>query len=269
VRRKEFAARVWSKLVLSEKARGLLRRGDRVLAAVSGGPDSVCLAHFLREMSRRKGFELLLAHVHHGLRGREASRDAAFTEGLGRRLGLPAAVLEVSAARRAELRGQGLEDAARSARYEALAREARRLKCNKVATGHQLDDQAETVLLNLLRGTRLSALGGIPPRRPLAKGVTLIRPLLPLSRAEVLEYLRLHALGYRLDRTNLELRFTRNWLRRRILPALAQRQPRVREHLAGLAEQVRGLAEGGAIGGAEGPARGRAKSPGRRRKAPR
>ena len=241
MRRKTFAARVWSKLLAFDKELGLLRRGDRVLAAVSGGPDSVCLAHFLRGMGRRKGFSVSLMHVHHGLRGRDADRDAQFTLALGRDWGLPACVAAVAVRGLAGERGQGLEAAARKLRYQALTRAARRLGCNKVATGHHLDDQAETVLLHLLRGTRLAALAGISPCRPLAKGITLVRPLLPLRRSEVMLYLKLHGLKCRQDKSNRDTHFTRNWVRRKVLPLLETRNPQVRERLAGFAAQVRGL----------------------------
>lgn len=237
--RKEFAARVWSKLVAFEKDEGLLTPGEGVVAAVSGGPDSVCLAHFLAQLSRRKRLRLRLAHVHHGLRGASADKDAAFTLRLAARLGLEASVLRVNARVRAAEKGAGLEDAARELRYKALAREAKKRGCAVVAVGQHLDDQAETVLLNLLRGTRLEGLAGMPPCRTLAPGVRLVRPLLPLSRAEVLEYLRQHRLPFRKDPTNRSPRFLRNWLRLKVLPLLESRQPRVREKLAGLAAQVR------------------------------
>lgn len=239
MRRKEFAAKVWSKLIAFEKAEALFKPGERVLAAVSGGPDSVCLAHFLCALARRKSFALRLAHVHHGLRGASADKDAAFTLKLAARLGVEAVILRVDARARAAEKGGGVEDAARELRYKALAREARRLRCRVVAAGQHLDDQAETVLLNLLRGTRLKGLGGMPPARALAPGVRLVRPLLPISRAEVMEYLRQHGLTYRKDPTNRSTRFLRNWLRLKVIPLLETRQPRVREHLAGLAAQAR------------------------------
>ena len=116
MRRKTFAARVWSKLLAFDKELGLLRRGDRVLAAVSGGPDSVCLAHFLRGMGHRKGFSVSLMHVHHGLRGRDADRDAQFVLALGKDWGLPACVAAVPVRGLAGERGQGLEAAARKLR---------------------------------------------------------------------------------------------------------------------------------------------------------
>lgn len=241
MRQKEFAARVWSKLVAFEKKLGLFQRGDRVLAAVSGGPDSVCLAHYLAQLGRRKGFALFLLHVHHGLRGKPADQDAESVRERAASLSVPVRIVGARVKERAAARGKGIEDAGRELRYAAIEREARRLGCNKAATGHHMDDQAETVLLHLLRGTRLSALGGIPPRRPLAPGLDLVRPLLPLKKSEVLAYLEVHGLSFRLDRSNLSLDFTRNWLRRAILPALEARAPRVREHLAGIAEQVRSL----------------------------
>ncbi|MBI5208787.1 MAG: tRNA lysidine(34) synthetase TilS [Elusimicrobia bacterium] len=239
MRRKEFAARVWSKLQAFVRAEGLLRPRDRILAAVSGGPDSVCLAHFLSVEARRKGFDLRLAHIHHGLRGRDADADARSVEALGRKLGWPVVSRKVDVAGRARKRRKGVEDAARELRYRALARLAAAAGCNKVATGHQLDDQAETVLLHLLRGTRLRALAGIPPRRPLAPAVELIRPLLPITRREVLLYLRLHGLKHRLDLSNRSTGFTRNWVRLKVIPLLERRNPRIREHLSGIAEQAR------------------------------
>ncbi|MDD5629786.1 MAG: tRNA lysidine(34) synthetase TilS [Elusimicrobia bacterium] len=241
MRRQEFAARIWSKLMAFDRAESLLERGDRVLAAVSGGPDSVCLAHFLRAVARRKGFSVALAHVHHGLRGAEADRDARFVQALGRRWGLPVSVIAVPVRAAARERGQGTEEAARKLRYQALAQEARRLRCNKVATGHHLDDQAETVLLHLLRSSRLEALAGIAPERPLSRGIRLIRPLLPLSRREVLAYLEVHGLSHRSDSTNRDTKFTRNWIRRKVLPLLESRNPSIRERLAGFAAQARAL----------------------------
>mgnify|MGYP001572256343 CR=1 FL=1 len=240
MRRKEFAARVWAKLAAFEKTHRLFAPGDKVLAAVSGGPDSVVLAHYLSVQARKRGFRLSLVHVHHGLRGRDADRDAVFVKKLAEKLRVPAAVVKAPAARKARERGQGLEDGARKVRYQALAARARRLGCGKVATGHQLDDQAETVLLNLIRGTRLKALGAIPPRRALEAGIELVRPLLPLSRKEIVEYLRQNGLKSRKDGTNDSEKFLRNWIRRRVMPLLESKNPRIREHLAGIAEQVRG-----------------------------
>jgi tRNA(Ile)-lysidine synthase len=239
MKRKEFAARVWAKLVAFEKRWGLLPPGARVLAAVSGGPDSVCLAHWLAAQARRKGLKVALAHVHHGLRGREADKDARSVEALGARLGLPVAVLRADVKGVARRRRLGLEEAGRKERYRLLSAKARRGRWSLVATGHQLDDQAETVLLHLLRGTNPAGLAGIPPRRPLAPRVSLIRPLLPLTRAEVLEYLRQHGLNWREDRSNADPRFSRNWVRQELIPLIEKRAPGARQRLALMAERIR------------------------------
>jgi tRNA(Ile)-lysidine synthase len=239
MRRKEFAARVWSKLVAFEREQRLLPDRGRILVAVSGGPDSVCLAHFLAQMARRKGLTLELFHVHHGLRGRDADRDAESVLALGRALGVPARAVRTKVKAIAHERGLGLEEAGRKERYRLLAARARRGRFDAVATGHHLDDQAETVLLHLLRGTSLEGLGGISPKRPLATGVVLIRPLLPLTRAEVLVYLELHGLSSREDRTNRDRAFARNWVRAEVLPLLEKRAPGVKERLSAIAAKVR------------------------------
>ena len=239
MRRKEFAARVWSKLVAFERAEALLPAGSRVLAAVSGGPDSVCLAHFLAQMARRKGLALELFHVNHGLRGREAERDAKSVLALGRALGVPVRSARARVRAVAKARGLGREEAGRKERYRLLAARAKSGRFAAVATGHHLDDQAETVLLHLLRGTRLEGLGGIAPKRALAPGISLIRPLLPLTRAEVLLYLDLHGLSFREDESNQDQAFARNWVRAEILPLLESRAPGVKERLSVIAAKVR------------------------------
>lgn len=236
--KQSFHARIWSKLLAFNRVRGLIRPGDRILAAVSGGPDSVCLAHFLHRLSRRRNIHVRLMHLRHGLRGKEADRDARCVESLGKKLGLPVVSRALPVSGFARRSRRGIEAAGRALRYRALLREARKQGCRKVATGHQMDDQAETLILNLLRGTRAKGLAGIPAIRPLGKGVRVIRPLLALSREEVLEYLSYHRLSYRLDKTNRSLRFTRNWVRRRVLPLLETKNPRIREHLAAVAQEL-------------------------------
>lgn len=231
--------RILSELAAHARRERLLAPGDRVLAAVSGGPDSVCLAHHLGRLADRRGLRIALIHFDHGLRGVEARRDQAFVQSLAARLGLPLICRALAVRRTAASERRSLEDAGRTLRYRALAEEARRGNFNKVAVGHQLDDQAETVLLHLLRGTKAKGLAGIPPSRSLAPGVTLIRPLLAIPRADVRAYLKAYGLRHRTDRSNAEERFTRNWVRRRVIPMLERRSPRIKEHLATLAADVR------------------------------
>lgn len=234
----EFHGRVWAKLVAYDRGLRLVREGDRVLAAVSGGPDSVCLADYLARLRERRRFELRLAHFDHGLRPGSAA-DARFVERLGCRLGAPVHVERLPVRLAAARERRGLEDAGRRLRYRALERLARRTRSNKVATGHQLDDQAETVVLHLLRGTSLEGLAGIPPRRPLGPRVEVVRPLLCLTRSEVGEYLRYRRLAWREDPTNRSKRFLRNWVRLELLPMLERKAPGIRGRLAAFADSAR------------------------------
>jgi len=233
--------RLLSLLAAFDRQEGLISPGDRLLLAVSGGPDSVCLTHHLHRISGPKRLALRMLHVHHGLRGTEADRDAAFVERLASSLAVPLTVERIPVRDFARRERRSLEDAARVLRYRALAACAAGLRCNKVATGHQLDDQAETFLMHLLRGTRARGLAGIPAKRPLGRRIELIRPLLPLSRKDILDYLRAYGLKWREDRTNESERFTRNWVRRKVLPLLEEKNPSIREHLAAIAKDVRAL----------------------------
>ena len=165
----------------------LFAAGDRVLAAVSGGADSVAMLHVLHRLSALLGIELAVAHLDHRIRGEAAAADAAFR---GRtwppRLGLPCTVGRADVPRRARRKHISLEMAARQARYEFLARTARRVKARRVATAHTADDQAETVILNLARGAGPAGLGGIPRRIVLNGGADVVRPLLGVTRKQVL-----------------------------------------------------------------------------------
>lgn len=237
--------RLLSRLTGFIRAHDLVAPGDKVLVAVSGGPDSVCLAHYLCRMSPLRPRAAIL-HIHHGLRGRDADRDAAFVRKVAESLGVPFVLKKLAVGRFASRERRSVEDAARVLRYRALALAARSLGCSKVAVGHQMDDQAETLLLHLLRGTKARGLAAMPPKRPLAgrvagdaPGVALIRPLLALRRGEVLEYLEAYGLRCRADRSNDSDAFTRNWIRRKVLPLLESRSPRIREHLVAIAADLR------------------------------
>jgi len=209
-------------------------RGDLVLVAVSGGPDSTALLHALSQLQDELGIRLRAAHVHHGIRGREADRDATAAQALARRLKVRFSLRRVDAPAHARKHRLSLETAARDLRYAALDAIARRHRAGKIATGHTMDDQGETVLLNMLRGTGPRGLAGIPPVRG-----RIIRPLLWVTREEVSAYCQTHTLGYRLDRSNLELAHARNRVRHRVIPVLRRIEPAVVPHLAALAAIMR------------------------------
>ncbi len=188
--------------------------------AVSGGPDSVALLSLLRHKKH-----LLAVHVHHGIRGAEADRDAAFCRTLAARLNIPFSLLYVDAPARAKETGESLETAAREARYEAISQLLREQDIPLLATAHHADDQLETMLQHLLRGSGTRGLSGIPACRSLEESILVVRPLLLIPKAALLDYLKEEGLDYVTDSTNEEAFCQRNFLRLRVLPLLAELQP--------------------------------------------
>ncbi|HWQ62763.1 MAG TPA: tRNA lysidine(34) synthetase TilS, partial [Negativicutes bacterium] len=189
--------------------------GDKVLAACSGGPDSLALVHGLNQLKEEYDFFLAAAHVNHMLRGAEADADAAFVRDFAATLGLAFYETAVDAAAFAAAEGRSIEDAARVLRYRYLRRTALELGGALIATGHHSGDQAETVLLNLFRGAGGAGLGGM---KPVAGGI--IRPLLSVGREEIDAYCRAHGLAPRLDSSNLSAEYRRNFLRLELIPLL-------------------------------------------------
>jgi tRNA(Ile)-lysidine synthase len=212
----------------SVDAGGLRLRGRRVAVGLSGGMDSVALLHALRALRRRTGFRLEAIHVHHGLSPR-ADAWARFCRALCRRWRVPLSVRRVRVARR----GAGLEAAARAARRAAFAAHP----ADVIALAHHLDDQAETVLLSLLRGAGTRGAGGMPVVGALGEK-TLWRPFLAVPRGELERYARAHALQWVEDESNADASLTRNFLRLRVGPLLASRFPRWREALARAARHM-------------------------------
>lgn len=225
-----------TRVLRTMRERRLARAGDTVLVAVSGGPDSVALLHVLCEIAPELRVRLAVAHLDHGMRGANGAADAEFVRGLARDLGLPCThgKADVPAARRAH--GTSSEEEARAQRYRFLTATARECGAASVATGHTADDLAETLLLFMLRGAGDGALAGFPWRRPLAKGVALIRPLRATRREELLAWLGTRP--YREDETNADRRFTRSQVRHELLPLLVERyNPRVVEALGRAADR--------------------------------
>jgi tRNA(Ile)-lysidine synthase len=213
----------------------MLDPGDRVLAAVSGGADSMCLLDVLRTL----GYSVAIAHFDHQTRHGESGADAAFVRELAGRLSLPFHLESRPVAEEAKESKYSFEEHARRARYEFLVRTAKSQGCGAVATGHHADDVAETILMRILVGVSPQGLAGIPPVREQA-GVRIVRPLIRCTRAEVLAHLAARGLHYCEDRTNAETRHLRNRIRHELLPALARDyNPRVHEALVRLAEAQR------------------------------
>lgn len=210
--------------VLEQKALCALRQyslfsqGDRIAVGVSGGADSVALLRFLAALRPQFGWDLVVCHIHHGLRGAEADRDEHFVRALAEQLGLPCAVSRIDAAALALRDHISVEEAGRMARYAFFAQTAG--EGGRIATAHTLDDSIETVLMNLVRGTGLRGLCGIPRIRS-----NIVRPLLDCTRAEVEDYLSALGQPYCTDSTNLTDDYTRNRIRHDILPRLCALNP--------------------------------------------
>ena len=193
-----------------------------VVVAVSGGADSVALLramHALKQMHGGCG-ELIVGTLNHGVRGEDAAKDVAWLRALCEELKLRLCVETADVQSLVSEQGDGFEAAAQTARYDFLRRTAESLGARFVATAHTANDQVETVLHRIVRGTGIAGLRGIQRSRPLSESVTLVRPLLDLSRGQVVEYLSSLGQSYRTDGTNADTAFTRNRIRHELLPNL-------------------------------------------------
>lgn len=198
---------------------GLLKPGDKVFAACSGGPDSVALFRLLCGLRASWRLEIGLLHFHHGLRGREADLDLDFVRKIGRREKVPVYTGRGRVRDKARGKRQSIEEAAREARYGFFCEAARKHRIPKIALAHTLDDQAETVLMRICQGTGLRGLEGI--RERLTAGPTeFVRPLIGFRKKEILDFIRKRGFTYRRDRSNTSVRYLRNRIRARILPLI-------------------------------------------------
>jgi tRNA(Ile)-lysidine synthase len=208
----------------------LLVPGETVVVGVSGGPDSLCLLHVLRELSPELSLSLHVAHLNHRMRGEDADVDAAFVAALAASWGLPATLGTADVPALARAHKLAPEEAARRARYAFLARVAEQIGARTIAVAHNADDQTETVLMHWLRGSGLAGLRGMLPATQLEE-MTLIRPLLDIPRAEIEAYCAAHELQPRFDRSNLDTTYYRNRLRHDLLPILETYNVNIRQVL--------------------------------------
>ena len=198
---------------------------SHVLVACSGGRDSMCLLTLLWNLRHTLGIPLSVAHFNHLLRP-EAEAEAEFVHNWCGKLGLPCVIGSGDVAAQAAQTGHGLEETARELRYAFLERTRQRLGADRIATAHHTQDNSETLLLHLIRGSGLRGLGGIPPVRG-----NIVRPLLTAQRSEIQSYLTRHHIPYVEDLSNQDIHYTRNFIRHEILPRLEQRNPNLNARL--------------------------------------
>ncbi len=212
----------------------MLPAGETVLCAVSGGADSMCLLHLLCSLGKTGGFLVSAAHYNHHLRGAESGRDAAFVRDWCQRREIPFYYGEGDVSAAAKSAGEGIEETARRLRYAFLEDTASQLGATRIATAHNADDNGETLLLHLVRGSGLQGLAGIHPRRG-----RVVRPLLTTSRTEIEAYLKEHHIPHVEDATNQDTAYSRNFLRHEVMPLLKQLNPKLAEALSSTAQSLR------------------------------
>lgn len=223
----------------------LIEPGDLVLAGVSGGADSVCLLLLLCRLQKQMDFSLEVIHVEHGIRGEESRQDAVFVEELCQREGLRCHICRRDVPGYAASEKIGLEEAARTLRYDSYretAKGAGRAKV-KIALAHHADDNAETILFQMIRGSGINGLCGMQAKRDMDEGITVIRPLLGMTRREIETYLREAGQTFRQDSTNLDTDYSRNRIRHNVLPQLEKINSRAVSHIAQSAAMLQELSE--------------------------
>jgi tRNA(Ile)-lysidine synthase len=244
-----------SKVIDFIERHSLVSPGDRVVVGVSGGADSVCLLHVLAKWREGLGMKLHIAHLNHQLRGVESEADANYVSDLAGSLGIPVTIDRQDVADYRLGKNLSVEEAARELRYAFFARVAGEVGANQIAIGHTRDDQVETILMHILRGTGVTGLCGLAPCSPMAydsqgrswpasplslrvkrSNLLVVRPLLDISREETTSYCQEHQLDPRIDSSNVSLSFFRNRIRLKLLPQLRQYNPSVDQALLRLAD---------------------------------
>lgn len=232
------------------KKNNMLNHGDRIIAGISGGADSLCMLLFLLKLRDKLGLGIHVVHVHHGIRGESADRDALFVEEFCNGHGVAYDLVKGDVPQLARETGTTCEEAGRNFRYKTFAELALTYGCNRIAVAHNSDDNAETVLFNIFRGSGIEGVRGIRPCRSLdsfckpEKELTIIRPVLCLSRIEIEEYLRLNNAVWCTDETNLENDYSRNKIRNSLLPMVkSEINENAAAHIGELSLQAAELSE--------------------------
>ena len=208
----------------------MLKYTDKVTVALSGGADSVCLLYILNELADRYGVKISALHINHMLRGEESDRDEAFVSELCKRENIPLTVKRIDIAALAKQTGESIELAARKARYQAFSQ----VDTGVVATAHSADDNLETVIYNITRGSGLKGVCGIPPKRDI-----YIRPLIACSRQEIEDYLKTKDASFVTDSSNLTDDYTRNYIRHNIIPMIKNINPSAEQTVASMCSSLR------------------------------
>lgn len=206
------------KVISTIKKYNMIKKGDSIVIGISGGADSVCLALVLNELKNEFQLDLKAVHINHNLRGEESKRDMIFCKEFCEKLNIPIKIYDFDVSAMAKQQKLGVEEFARNLRYECFANQAG--ENGKIATAHNLDDVAETLIFNIARGTSINGLASIPAKRE-----NIIRPLIEVSRKEIEDYLASKCQRFVTDSTNLTDKYTRNKIRHNVIPVLKEINP--------------------------------------------
>lgn len=228
-------------LILKEKVKktineyGMIKKGDKVLVALSGGADSVCMTHILKTLSDELGFSLSAAHLNHGIRGEDATKDEIFSREFCKNLNIPFYSKEINVVKIAEEKEISVEEAGRYERYSFFEEIKNKYGQNIVATAHNKNDMAETVLMRIIRGTGIDGLSGIK----FVREDGIIRPILKVERWEIVKYCSDNKLSFCTDKTNFDNDYTRNRIRNELLPYIKENfNPNITDNLFNLSESA-------------------------------
>lgn len=225
---------IWEKFLKTVRKNNLVNSHDRILVAVSGGSDSVCLVYFLKKLQKIIEFDLGMVYINHGLRHqRELKKEIDYINQLSRKLNTIRWITKI----KLHKPQSNMESKARKLRYKKLHQIATKYNYNKIATGHTLNDNAETVLLNLIRSTNKNRIKGIPLIRTISdEEISIIRPMLKIKKSGIIDFLKKNKIKYCIDSTNRNISFNRNFVRLKILPLMETLNPSVLEHLSNLSK---------------------------------
>lgn len=218
----------WDIFLKDINENNLIKSGDRILLAVSGGPDSACMLHLFWRLSKKINIELIAFNFDHGLR-KESAKESLTVKKLSEKLKIKCVAEKIEVEKYAKENGISIETAGRTLRYCRLEKAAKKFRCNKIATAHNANDNAETVLMWLLRGS--GGFSGIPQKRLLSENTEIIRPVLSVKRKEIEKYVKKQKIPFCIDGSNFSQRYTRNRIRKNIIPAFESINPSAVEHI--------------------------------------
>ena len=218
----------------------MFKKHDKILIGLSGGMDSVALLHSLLALKKDYVLDIVIAHLDHKFRGKESKEDRIFCEDLARKLNLEIVSEEIDVPKVVKEKGISPEEAARFERYDFFKRQCKIKNIKKIVVAHHKDDQAETVLMRIIRGSGMAGLGAMNPVKDM-EGFIVLRPLIEISRSEIEDFIKENKLKFRHDSSNDQVIFTRNRVRRELMPYLEKNfNPNIKETLANMADNLRG-----------------------------